>query len=270
MSGSELRRRWPAVLGLVLVAACDRPPELEPLAHVGGEPITRLDLDLAERRTLGGAVAQDSAVRRRILESLVMNRALAIQAEPQLSAHDRRVMDAELAAHRDQLLARMHLARREGVAPPGETEVRAYYEAHPERFGAEPDHAYEMIALGEGADVAAAQAALAEKDWRAAAARLSAAGTPAQFREGSSADLQPDAALRARVEAIAPGQAEVVRNGQRAWLVRVLEQRTGSPRPLSEVRHEIVQALALQQARDALRAAGEEALRAVEVEYVDR
>ncbi|HUS25296.1 MAG TPA: peptidylprolyl isomerase [Candidatus Binatia bacterium] len=258
------------------LGACSRDPEMQPVAKVNGEDITRFELDLAERRTLGGVPAQDPAVRRKILESMAMSRAIAQAAEPELDKHERRIVEAELKSYRDQFLTRMYLARHKPPQAIGEEAIRQYYERNPGMFGGGEEYRFEAIVSGELAPDARAklrlalEEAAARSDWDEVAPRLGSGEAQVQYRRGGAAELALTPQLRPLVEgAELGGKGRVAEIDGRLYLVRAIERRPLRPRPLDEVRGDITRALAAIALRDQVQVAGKDVLQHAKVEYLD-
>ncbi|HVT37128.1 MAG TPA: hypothetical protein VHE37_16180 [Nevskiaceae bacterium] len=130
------------LLPLLLAAAgngCSRTYNDPVVARVDGSLITREQLDQEERRVAPGA-ALDPATRRKLLQSLVLDRALASAQERMLTADEMRVVEADQRSHRDQVLARMYLAHHGAALAPSDDEVRTYYQQFCARRHAHRDH----------------------------------------------------------------------------------------------------------------------------------
>src|SRR4051812_16762816 len=91
--------------------ACSKPkpaPEAgeEPVAIVNGTTITRADVDMAAKRSLGelaiGSVQR--AAYPHLVDAAVQSRAISMAAEHELSDSDKKSLERELAAYREQLL----------------------------------------------------------------------------------------------------------------------------------------------------------------------
>jgi peptidyl-prolyl cis-trans isomerase C len=127
------------------------------LAVVDGEELRVLDV--ARELERGGPTAaarmSDARARRQLVEVLVRDRALAVEARRRGLADDPRV-----AVARDEVLARALVEQLTAdVAPPSEAEVRAYYDAHRDDYRDPPLASVGLLFTRERAR---AEAALAE------------------------------------------------------------------------------------------------------------
>jgi hypothetical protein len=250
------------------------------LAHVNGSPITAENVDRSITATLGAdALAQlGPEERRKVLESLVTNRAMAQGAEAELDDGARRDIEARVAAFREQLLVKRYLAAHGDPTPVSDDMVREYYDGHPERFGGGMLRQYEMVTTTELIDsdrrarlTAILGDAGQKKDWHGLADSLAAQGYPVQYRTGDvNADiLHPR--LRKLMQPLALGEAAKLTFIEgRAYLVRVTGERRQPPKPLAEVAAQIRKALVPAQLKKAIARASEEALKDTKVEYVEQ
>lgn len=281
-------RRELATLAAALLLACGGeaatpeqpalPGDDVVLAQVDGEAITQYDLDRALRSTLGPLAASvEDETRRDVLESLVTSRALAAARERELDPVQRLALERETAAMREQLLVRQYLAVHAPSAPPTAEDVRAYYEAHPERFGARPVTMHELLHTTRDLDdderervLEALGTAAARPDWAALAAQLVARGLPIAHSTGDSEDAVLHERLRRALTRLGVGQTStVIFVDGRAFLLRTTGHSERPARPLAEVSDEIRQALAPRSVRDSIRRVRDDALEGVAVVYRD-
>jgi len=249
------------------------------LAAVDGKSIHELDLRVHLRKLLGeeGLDQHTDEVRRKALESLVMTRVIAQQAEKELSAEARARLDAQAALYRQQLLVNEYLRDHATPEPVTSSMVETYYRDNPEQFGGGHERTFELM-IATAAPAAPQRDALLRSlrelrpstDWASQVQRLRAQGFELEYRRASSDDpVLPDA-LRSLVANLAVDQAsEPGMVQRRPYLLRVLSDRERPPRALGEVSAEIRTRLAPIQIKQAVRAIAEPLLQAAQVEYFD-
>jgi len=247
------------------------------LARVAGDPITLYDLEQTIRSTLGASAAArlDEAGRQKVLESLVASRAIARSQEAELSAEDQAVLAKKLQAYREQLLVKQYLVRQ--AAPQAVTGemVRAYYEAHPDRFGAKTIRIYEMLAsrrkpkAGErNALMQVLQTAAEKKDWQQWVNQLQAQGYPIEYRRGRVAEKILHPRLHQLMQPLKKGEASQLTFIEgTAYTVRIVDERQMAPRPLNEVSAEIRKALVPVQLKKSVKLASQQVLQSADVVY---
>ncbi len=255
------------------------PGDDEVLATVDGSPITQFELEQAIRTSLGGGAMDmlDDQGRRKVLESLVASRAIAREQEKKLTDDERAVLKKRMDAFREQLLVKMHLARKKTLSPVTRRMVKDYYRAHPDQFGQKIVRRYEMIRSEgpltdesrdkfleelKGADAAA--------DWDRLILRLRIAGLSARRHEGRVDPEALDSRLRDLMRPLASGQtSEPTFIDGVLHLVRITEETRTPPRPLPEVSVEISKMLTPAQYKKAAKQAAEQALARTKVEYLE-
>ena len=263
----------------------DATPEPVVYARVNGTPITDQDLHRAVADRLGGAAfrALGPAARREALESLVLQRAMAMEVERTLEPERRESLDALVKAYREALLAQEFVRRATMDVPFTEEMVEQYWRENPKLFGQRTLKRYEMLRGQPERDEARRARALellAEAEqlangegeasaWRELAARAEAQEVGLVHAEG---ELRPGL-LAPRVEKIvaslSPGEISAVVLVDRVpYLVRVIAERTTPPSPYAEVRElarERLQAIELKKAVEGMK---DEVLARAEVEYL--
>ena len=251
------------------------PGEDEILARVEGEPITAYELQQAMRAMLGPqqAALLDAEGRRKVLESLVLGRLMAIRAEAELDALQRRAIEVATRAHREQLLAGQYIKQHAAPAPVTDEAVQAYYNDHPQAFGGGVVRRYEVLmqtaAAPDGqreAELKALQAAAGGSDWRQAA---QASGGNIAFRGGEVDEnlLQPQ--LLALLQALKVGEVSAPTYIQgRAYIARISAEQQREARPLPEVRAQIRRALAPLQLKKSVQQISAALLKDARVEYL--
>jgi hypothetical protein len=268
---------------LVSLAACSQAAPTASkdavLATVDGETITEADLATAAIDAVGARFAGslDAAGRRKILESLVLSRAIAKRTGAKLSAAESADLDRRVRLYRERLLVEHFLAQK----TPGERitpeMVQGYYDANPSRFGSGTARRYEIL-LGtrqlEEAEqksvLAAFGQAAAQPSWRDFGAKLVAQKLPVAFRESTGVTAGLPERLMAVLPQLSVGKSsDVLMIDGRPWVARLVEERPIPPRPLSEVASEIETLLTAKRRAEMLTEVSEEVLGAADVKYRD-
>lgn len=121
------------------------------LATVDDSIITRDQLELTIERTLGDSAPlfASAEVERKILESLVSSRAMALLAERELSPSERAQLDLKAQAYREELLVRHYLEAHATPEPITTEQVADYYNRHPDEFGGGVERSFETISSSQ-------------------------------------------------------------------------------------------------------------------------
>src|SRR4051794_37133521 len=108
------------------------------LARVNQSSVTRYDLERALERQFRGETRNKfgEAERRKLLESMVRARAMAVAMEAQMSELDKLALEKEVAAFREEQLVQRFIRAEGQGRPVSQAMVSEYYEKDPERFGA--------------------------------------------------------------------------------------------------------------------------------------
>jgi hypothetical protein len=247
------------------------------LARVNGSPITRYELELAINSILGketaGRLKADG--RRKVLESLVASRAIAQVQDAELAPEDLAALGKKVSAYREELLVKQHLAQHASPQPVSAEMVRAYYEQHPERFGAETLRIYEMVASrrplnpGERDGLIRLFSQAADiKDWRQWVKTLQTKGYAVVFRQGQVSEKALDSRLKRLMQPLEKGETSnpTFIKGT-AYLVRIVEDKQIAPRPLQEVSVQIRKALVPVQLKKAVKEVSIQVLQTADVIY---
>ena len=261
----------------VMPAPVSLPGDEVVLARVNGSNITRYDLERAIQSTMdeNSRRSLDSAVRRKILESLVAGRAIAQARMVDLNPEDDKVLERKVAAYREELLVKQYLAKHILPQPVTPEMVESHYQAHPERFGGKTIRTYEMIA-GSGvltdqerdSLLAALKNPDKNSDWPKWVKVLREQGLPVDYRKGQIDEkvLHPQVQkLMQPLEKGGPSRLGFIKGA--VYLVRITDERKLPPRPLNEVSAQIRKSLAPVQLKAAVRKASEEVLETADVVY---
>lgn len=287
MKRSIQRSRWHAtaitlILGLAPSFACsDKKPAVPPKervvwAKVNDTPITQFDVEQAAKRTLGALAVEtvQRAAAAKLLDSAIQSRALAMAAERELSQDERFTLEKEVAVYREQLLVRNYIERHDPPAPVTAEMVAEYYQKHPERFGGGTENQYELVGSNRAVSpeerktfLSKLQDAANKKDWKAWASDLEDLGLPAVFSSGALSDKLLHPKLREMLTTLSADKpSSVVFVDGRPYVARITGQQTRPPRPLEEVRSEIVRALTPVQLSGAVERAAAEVMKRTKVE----
>lgn len=247
------------------------------LAVVNDTNVTQYDVDHAIESSLSEMAAErlDDTGRRRVLESVVMGRAIAQAREAELTPEELAILERDVAMHREQLLVRQYLEHHATARPVTTAMVQDYYDTHPERFGGREVKRYEMLfttrTLTEAERTAFSQQTRApaeQADWSAWATQLQGQNLPVQHQQGEVAGAMLHDRLRDALSALNQGQvSSVIFVEGRAFLLRVTHLSREGTRPLAEVSREIRASLAPVQLRESVREVRDAVLENAEVTY---
>ncbi|MBX7192152.1 MAG: peptidyl-prolyl cis-trans isomerase [Sandaracinaceae bacterium] len=156
------------------------------IAHVDGEPVRVLDVafELDSLSPIAAARSVDATRRQALAEALVLDRALAAEARDRGLGESPRVRAA-----REDILTRAIVAQLERDVPaPSDADVRAYYDAHRERYRAPELRNADLIFTRDGAAATTALGAMVHEVrrlselWIQTADRIGFAGPRRQAR----------------------------------------------------------------------------------------
>jgi len=248
------------------------------LARVQGEPVTAFDVEQAALKMLGAqqATLLDEAGRKKVLESLVLGKALSRAAKKEMDAEELTLLEWKVMSYREQLLVNRYLRRHAEPRPVTEKMIKEYYEANPERFGGRTVREYELIASSKRLDGTQRERVLAElagvdakKDWRRYVEDLSRKNLPLQFRQGKT---NTDVLIKELQSVLDRLDVDEVSKpfftGGKVYIARITSKTKTPPRPLNEVSADIRKALAPVQLKKAIRKVSDEILNTVNVEYL--
>lgn len=268
-----------------VVAAPSRPAALPGddvvLAYVGPErdPVTQYDVQQAAERTLGNLadVAIETGTRGEMVDSVISARAMAVLRGSELTPVQAAELDKQVNAYRERLLVRDYLDAHAERVMTSEPELRAYYDAHPEKFGPRPERHFELAYVELGRDSTArpglmrtlSEVTLAD-DWRGAVAERQKKGSPVGFRRGDAGLANLPKKLRSAALKLGVGEASnVVLVGDRAYALRMTKVGKKPGKTFEEVRPRIAKLLEPRETRAQLQAVKDAVLKKVPVERVN-
>ncbi len=250
------------------------------LVTVDETPITRAQLELTIERTLGESAPlfANEEVERKILESLVSSRAMALLAERELDASEREQLDLKAQAYREELLVRHYLEAHANPEPVTAEQVTDYYNRHQDEFGGGVEKSFEIIASDQELEPAQrtemitllSSSQVQGKDWQKLVADWRQAGKPLQYRQSRLKLEMLEQPLRSLVEPTSAGSIAPLYVDGRLMLVRVTAEQQLPAKPLAEVSGTIREKLAPQALKQVVKNLSGEALKAVDVQYSSR
>lgn len=280
------------LLALLLLGSCSESPKEQDqkkaaettttldksavLATVNGSSVTVGDLEFSINKLFGAenAVGLDAAARRKILESVVMSRAIAQAQQKSMDKTAQTELENEVRAFREQALVRRYLAAKVPPKPVTMEMVRDYYDLHPEQFGAKQVLQYEMLSSKRPLGQQERDELLVllahpdkQKNWQKWSGDIGAKGYPVVYSSGNS-----NAPLHQKLVQVMKGlqkgqTSSVIMIDKTPYIIRVTDSQTTEPRPISEVAETIRKALVPQRLKEAIVAAGKDVLANSKVEY---
>jgi len=245
------------------------------LARVEEQPVTRFDLERGVDKSLGKFAVEsvERNARGQVLESLLQSKAMAILGERELTGAQRKLIEKEVSAFRENLLVKAYLAKESPFKDVTPQEVRKYYDDHPSRYGAKTDRRYELI-FGKNAAAGPQRVQLMTRltelaeqaNWSTPAAE-SALDLPLGYAVGRLSEKSLHPKLKELLAGLKVGKASnIVFVQGRPYLARIVAEDQLPPRPFEEVKSDIESTLTTLKLRDAVRNVGKKALERVKVE----
>jgi hypothetical protein len=246
------------------------------LARVGKTTISEYDLDLAAKVGFSRKSRDDfemGPARKQLLESLIQARAIALAREAELTAEEKLELEKLVQRERENILVKQYLQKHAKPDIVSSKDMRAYYDAHREEFGAVPTKIYEILTseqrlTGKERDdlIRELAKAAATPDWFQWIQKLRAEGKPVVHYRGDVATNLMKAQLAAVAERLKPGDAsEVTIVDGRPHVVRLISVTPGIPKPYEAVANEIRERLSPRILTQAAKQAAAEAMKKVEV-----
>lgn len=195
------------------------------LASVNGEEITAMQLnEELQRSGVSAEQAQQPAVSKQLLESLVDRQLLVNEAVKEKMDRDPQVVRA-IERAKSLLIAQAYIQKKVGtVAKPTAAEVAAYYNAHPGFFSQRKVFDMRQLIIN-GSDIDDTLKGIIDnaKSLEEVAAYMDAHKVKFSRNQisRSSSDLPPE--LSARLLAMKPGQLFLVKEGARSVLATVVD-----------------------------------------------
>jgi len=249
------------------------------LARVNGSPITEYELELLIDKTIGQKNASqiDAGTKKKILDSLIASRAIAIKSENQISEDEKLEITKKTKAYREQLLVKKYLAANTTPQPVTQEMVKDYYNTRPDKFGAKTIRTYEMISISQ--DLTTGQrdkvlAKLKEADgktsWNSWADELKKKGLPVFYKKGDALENLLHPKINNLIKSTGKGQTSKISFvDKKPCIVRVIDIRETPPRPLPEVSTQIRKMLVPVQLKKAVKQMSADVLKTSDVEYMD-
>lgn len=249
------------------------------LAKVNGQQISRYDLDSAIHNMLGAQQADllDAQARKKVLESLVLSRVMALSAENDLAADEKIELDKQVARYREQLLAKAYLTAHAEPQPVTTQMVSDYYLQHPEQFGQKTLYHYEILA-GSGnssgeerkALLTTMQTATSSKDWKILSERWKGEGKKIIYHQAKGTLDVVDQKLTSILKGMDQNQtSNILYQDGVPFVIRLNQKHVVPPRPLSQVSAEVRKSLIPMQLKKQIQKLSDELMKTAEVEYMN-
>lgn len=272
-----LRTLTVAAMLMPLLVACSRepePPRKPVVATVNGDPVYEEHVQVMLDRFSAGAVEDDQAVRRNVVESLVRAKALADHARHSLSAESVERIEARADLYRQELLVAAYLEAEADPQPVSNRMVQEYYNNHREEYALGRRLHLQYLESVEGLDERAKRQLMkamgevkADEDWRRAQATLEAQGFKVRFRETRIQASLLAEPLKTIVSRLQPKEASAVFYGDALYRAKLLSSEALGYTPLSEVSAAIRKSLAPVQMKKAVQRLSDDAVGKADIEY---
>lgn len=270
------------MMASILLASCSKeskePEETKKaLATVNGKPVYQEHIDAMLGKFPPEAVAKSGDdIEQKILESLVRAKAVAELARQTLSENETENIKLRAELYQEELLAAGYLKDNATIEPVTGAMVRDYYEKNRHRYSLGDQVHIQYLQSESGLEEGKKRALMkalssvsAEADWKAYKKELEADGYPVFYRNSSIKESLLASPLDSIVASLDQGEASSVFYGDTLYRVRLLEKSSLGYQPLSEVSAEIRRKLAPVQMKKAVKLVSDEALKSVNVEYLN-
>lgn len=247
------------------------------LVTVNGEAITDNDLDAAIVRTLGeyASYQLDEKGRAKMLESLVLSKAMSITQKSQMSESEIADIDHIVSAYREEIMTKRYLQDNVTPLPVSNAMVENYYNQHPEQFGGKTIKTFEVIKGLTKNEGAARQKMIDEinrlattPNWKTISTNFKIGGSQLEYSTGavSSGVLKSD--IDGILQSLSVNQTSDINFiNQLPLIVRVVSEKVISPKPLKLVSSDIKKSLAPIQLKKSVKKLSEKILKEVNVQY---
>lgn len=246
-------------------------------ATVGDNVVSEFDVQQTAIQLLGveQSTQLDDAGRKKLLDSIVMSKAIAQARISEMTPLELAHLNWEVENYREQALVRQYLRKHAKTDPVTPLMIKEYYEKHPEKFGGGSIKEFEMIAADKTLQpkqraelVGLLNDAKKKKDWQKLTASMSKKHFPVSYRKGlgDSASLKKE--IRIALANLKTGEASnTIFNKGKPFVVRVVNERVQTPKPLAEVSAEIRKMLSPDRTRKAIEQVTGELMKTANVVY---
>lgn len=276
-----------ALIAIVAVAAaCDKKDaeqatsttpvsEQQVVAYVNKTPVTRQQVENLGSKLFGDQKTIDENLEKILIESLVGSRAMALLAEKEMTPQQTEQLQLSVDAYKEELLMKQYLQSHVEPQPVTAGMVKDYYDKHPEEFSGGIEKTFEYITNYKPLTneqrkevLNLFKTASEKRDWQKwvnAEKKL-----PLTYKKATANVSILEEPLKSLVKNTRPGEISPVHIVENITLVRVVNEKQHSPKPLAEVSQEIRKKLAPIKLRDAIKQAKEKALEQVDVAYPNK
>lgn len=270
------------MMASILLASCSKeskePEETKKaLATVNGKPVYQEHINAMLGKFPPEAVARSGdELEQKILESLVRAKAVAELARQTLSENETENIKLRAELYQEELLAAAYLKENAAIEPVTDAMVRSYYEKNRQRYSLGDQVHIQYLQSESGLEegkkrvlMKAMSSVAPDADWKAYQKTLEAEGYPVFYRNSSIKQSLLASPLDSMVASLEPGEASSVFYGDTLYRARLLKKDNLGYQPLSEVSAEIRRKLAPVQMKKAVKLVSDEALKSVNVEYLN-
>lgn len=248
------------------------------LVKVDGQTITSDDLDTAITRTVGelAAFQLDESGREKVLQSLVLSKAMAITQTAMLSLEEKQEIERMVVAYREEILAKKYLKENISAVPVTESMVKEYYETHPEKFGGKTIRTFEVVKgltklEGSARDkmMTAMNQLETNKNWKSQVQTMKKDNLQVELSEGAVTQGVLKSNIDSILQSLSLNETSKLHfiNGL-PMIFRITKENKIAPKPLADVRSEIKKSLAPIQLKNAVKQVSDEILKKVKIEYI--
>ncbi len=265
-----------ALLLSLFIAGCEEKPVSQSVSSpvvvkVNGEEITEADVDYMLGRTFSeqDLIQIDSALREKVLQSLVASRAMKQKLLKEIAPEEKQEIDQAVKAYEEELYVKSYLQKHISPTPVTSEMVRKYYEEHPEEFGGEVLRDFELLKSESLTDeqrdklLNSVSVIRNNKNWKTGIQEFGLQYQQGQTKTGL---LQP--VLEQAIVKLKEGETSdaFYLDGQ-VYLVRLNKIHQASPEALANVSDDIRKKLAPMLLREAVKKVTDDILNTADIKY---
>lgn len=254
-------------------------PSVSPVrAWVNQTSVTQGQLDYALERITGGAIVPlDNAVHKKVLDSVISSRAMAILAEQEMTATDKEHLELQVQAYREELLTKAYINQHATPEPVTSDMVEQYYFDHLDEFGGKEVKSFEYITSVGALDDDVRKALLQrlenlmrdpKTDLQKAVASLRQDGYVVKYKAAEMSTELVQEPIKGLLQQTKSSEfSPILDQADQIVLVRVKSSKTMDAKALSEVAADIRKKLAPLQLKKSIKDLVDRAKQQVEIKY---
>lgn len=250
------------------------------IAEINNEKISEYDLSLEIATTLGkvNRSSINEETEEKLLKMIVTRKAIASKRQSQLSEAEKKVLDKQVQAYRENLLVKQYLAKSTQNKQITAEMISDFYEKNKSLYGGGVAKKYEMIGGVREINtvirdnlIKALDGYKTKSDWKKLTNELVEKGFSVGYKSGISNDKLIHKSLSQVIQNLDVNQtSELTFIEGKPFVVRVLSKQVVPPKPLEEVKGNIKKALELKGYKESIKEVSEKLVNESKVIYHPR